>query len=82
MSRLNSTIKLAVLAGNLFFLAVSGIFATFAGLILWGEIIELNLNFTEELSLVVLIISCFAGICSFCGCCGVFYQVSRKGKLL
>ena len=81
MSRLNSSIKIIVFLGNLFFLVLSCALAVISGLIIYEKaIIEISIDALKQFSYYVGVISLFIFIftCLF-GCCGAVNQVVRKG---
>jgi len=79
MSRLNSSIKLAVMLGNLFFTLVSGVFAYFSGGIISGNMVAFNFDEARETAMFVFGASIAVLLFTCLGCCGAVNQVVRKG---
>lgn len=80
MSRLNATIKMIVMLGNLFFLFASAAFTIGAGLVFSGKFMPLKYDEATKAAVAVLMVSVFVLICTFSGCCGAIHQVKRSGE--
>ena len=80
MSRLNDTIKLVVMLGNVFFTILSGLAAIGSALVLSGKISTLNFEAAKAASVFVLLISVTVLLCTLLGCCGAVNQVIRRGR--
>ncbi len=79
MSRLNASIKLVVLLGDAILLLLAAATAAAASMIISGKIITLDFEQAKKISIWVLSASSVFILCTFCGCCGAFNQVIRKG---
>ena len=82
MSRLNDTIKVVVMLGNVFFTILSGLSAIGSALVLAGKISTLNFDAAKSACIIILIISVALLLCTLVGCCGAVNQVIRRGEFL
>jgi len=80
MSRLNASIKLAVLLGNLLFLFCSICFVVGSILILSGKVPALAYDEAKRLTFFILGASVIMMSCTIYGCCGTVNQISRRGE--
>ena len=79
MSRLNASIKLVVLLGDLVFLLVSIITAIIAALISSGGIIALDFTEARRIATLILLLTMMILGCTIYGCCGAANQIVRQG---
>lgn len=79
MSRLNSSIKLVVIIGDLIFLLVAVITVVAAGLVSSGKIVALDFPEARRTSMFVLLLASAVIGCTIYGCCGAFNQNVREG---
>eukprot|EP00985_Skeletonema_marinoi_P028448 scaffold24884_cov174-Skeletonema_marinoi.AAC.4 len=79
MSRLNATIKLLFACGELLFLFASLLCVLTSGIVYSGHIPAFAFPLAKKTSIIVLLVSGAALICSCFGCCAVLRQKKRRG---
>jgi len=80
MSRLNASIKLAVLVGNVLFLLIALVVIIVASLITSDKFAALNiLRSFKSVAVLTLVLGVAAFIVTIYGCCGTLNQTARKG---
>ena len=79
MSRLNATIKLLFVCGELLFLLASLFCVLASGIIASGYIPAFTFPLAKKNSIIVLLVSGAALVCSCFGCCAVLRQTKRRG---
>ena len=80
MSRLNATIKLSVMLGNLVFILMSAGIAVISALILTGRFSMFSYEEAMASALATFIASIVVLIFALYGCCGAVNQVTRSGE--
>jgi hypothetical protein len=79
MSRLNASIKLAVIIGEAFFLLLSIVITALSALVISGRVNALNIPSIQQSAVLILATAVAMCVCVVCGCCGAVNQVSRQG---
>ena len=79
MSRLNATIKLLFACGELLFLFASLFCVLTSGIVASGHLPAFAFPLAKKTSIMILLVSTSALICSCFGCCAVLRQQKRRG---
>ncbi len=79
MSRLNATVKLLFACGELLFLFASLFCVLASGIVASGKIPAFAFPLAKKTSILIVLVSGAALVCSCFGCCAVLRQTKRRG---